>query len=150
MCKFGNARHCFYQEVYIMAVCYNCKTEFTGKFCPTCGAVAQNPAPAGPVQPAPMQAAPRPQPQPVYNNISVPQVVNTTSVGGWIGWMFLCACLPLLGVIIMALAATDPSAKNFAKANLLLIAIGLIISLIILAIAILIPIILGAGAAASY
>jgi len=133
-----------------MAVCYNCKTEFTGKFCPTCGAVAQNPAPAGPVQPAPMQAAPRPQPQPVYNNISVPQVVNTTSVGGWIGWMFLCACLPLLGVIIMALAATDPSAKNFAKANLLLIAIGLIISLIILAIAILIPIILGAGAAASY
>ena len=133
-----------------MAVCYNCKTEFTGKFCPTCGAVAQNPAPAGPVQPAPMQAAPRPQPQPVYNNISVPQVVNTTSVGGWIGWMFLCACLPLLGVIIMALAATDPSAKNFAKANLLLIAIGLIISLIILAIAILIPIILGAGAASSY
>lgn len=133
-----------------MAVCYNCKTEFTGKFCPTCGAVAQNPAPAGPVQPAPMQATPRPQPQPVYNNISVPQVVNTTSVGGWIGWMFLCACLPLLGVIIMALAATDPSAKNFAKANLLLIAIGLIISLIILAIAILIPIILGAGAASSY
>ena len=133
-----------------MAVCYNCKTEFTGKFCPTCGAVAQNPAPAGPVQPAPMQAAPRPQPQPVYNNISVPQVVNTTSVGGWIGWMFLCACLPLLVVIIMALAATDPSAKNFAKANLLLIAIGLIISLIILAIAILIPIILGAGAASSY
>ena len=133
-----------------MAVCYNCKTEFTGKFCPTCGAVAQNPAPAGPVQPAPMQAAPRPQPQPVYDNISVPQVVNTTSVGGWIGWMFLCACLPLLGVIIMALAATDPSAKNFAKANLLLIAIGLIISLIILAIAILIPIILGAGAASSY
>ncbi len=116
-----------------MAVCYNCKTEFTGKFCPTCGAVAQNaPAPA-PMGPAPMPEPPR-APQPVYNNITVPQPTNVTSVGGWIGWMFLCACLPLLGIIIMALAATDPSAKNFAKANLLLIAIILILTLLFFAV----------------
>ena len=76
--------------------------------------------------------------------------MNTTSVGGWIGWMLLIGFLPLIGLIIMALAATDPSAKNFAKANLLVIAIITIIALIITAIAILIPLVLGAGAAASY
>lgn len=106
-----------------MAVCYNCKTEFNGKFCPTCGAAAQ----AGPT---PVQVAPRVAP-PVYTNVSVAPPVASTSVMGWIGWMFLIGCLPLLGLIIMALAATDPSAKNFAKANLLIILILTIISLLI-------------------
>ena len=64
--------------------------------------------------------------------------------------MLLLGFLPLIGLIIMALAATDPSAKNFAKANLLVIAIVTIIALIITAIAILIPLVLGAGAAANY
>jgi len=128
----------FYQEVYIMAVCYNCKTEFTGKFCPTCGAQAQ-------VGPAPVQVAQRVAP-PVYTNVSVAPPVASTSVLGWVGWMFLCACLPVLGVIIMALAATDPSAKNFAKANLLLMLIGLIISLLIVGGMLLLGIGLGAAA----
>ena len=124
-----------------MAVCNNCRTEFTGKFCPTCGASAQ----VGPA-PIPVQAAPRVAP-PVYTNVvAAPPASTATSVWGWIGWMFLIACLPLLGVIIMALAANDESAKNFAKAQLVLMLIGAIIGLIIAAICILIPIIMGASA----
>ncbi|MDO4864196.1 MAG: hypothetical protein Q4A05_08510 [Ruminococcus sp.] len=123
-----------------MAVCYNCKTEFTGKFCPTCGAAAQ----AGPA-PAPVQVAPRVAP-PVYTNVSVAPPATATSVMGWIGWMLLCSCLPVLGVIIMALAATDPSAKNFAKAQLLVMLIVLIISLLIVGGMLLLGIGLGAAA----
>ena len=120
-----------------MAVCYNCKTEFTGKFCPTCGANAQ-------MGPAPVQVAPRVAP-PVYSNVAVAPPAST-SVLGWVGWLFLVGCLPVLGLIIMALAANDPSAKNFAKANLLLLLIGLIISLIVVGGMILLGIGLGATA----
>ena len=112
-------------------ICNNCRTEFTGKFCPTCGTAAQ-------VGPAPVQVAPRMAP-PVYTNVSVAPPVSSTSVLGWIGWMFLCACLPVLGVIIMALAATDQSAKNFAKAQLLLMLIGIIIGVVIFLICLLVP-----------
>ena len=106
-----------------MAVCNNCRTEFTGKFCPTCGAAAQ-------IGPAPVQVAPRMAP-PVYTNVPVAPPVSSTSVLGWIGWMFLIGCLPVLGLVIMALAANDESAKNFAKANLLIMLIVLIISLLV-------------------
>lgn len=107
-----------------MAVCNNCRTEFTGKFCPTCGAAAQ-------IGPAPVQVAPRMAP-PVYTNVPVAPPVSSTSVLGWIGWMFLIGCLPVLGLVIMALAANDESAKNFAKANLLIMLIVLIISLLVI------------------
>ena len=119
----------YYWEVYIMANCYKCGTEYTGKFCPNCGASAAAQQ-MGPTMPAP---------QPLYNNVSVVQPTNTTSVLGWIGWMFLCGCLPLLGVIIMALAVNDPSAKNFAKAQLLIMAICAIIGVVIVLIAMLVP-----------
>ena len=122
-----------------MAVCNNCRTEFTGKFCPTCGAAAQ-------IGPAPVQVAPRMTP-PVYTNVSVAPPVSSTSVLGWIGWMFLCGCLPVLGLVIMALAANDESAKNFAKANLLMMLIVLIISLIAVGAMLLLGI--GLGAASS-
>ena len=125
-----------------MAVCYNCKTEFNGKFCPTCGAVAQ----AGPA-PAPVQVAPRVAPPPVYTNVSVTPASQPTSVLGWIGWMMLIGILPVIGIIIMALASTDPSAKNFAKANLLLMLIALIIALIAVGAMLLLGI--GLGAASS-
>lgn len=66
---------------------------------------------------------------------------------GWIGWMFLIGCLPVLGLVIMALAANDESAKNFAKANLLIMLIVLIISLIAVGAMLLLGI--GLGAASS-
>lgn len=116
-----------------MANCYKCGTEYTGNFCPNCGA---SPAAAAMAQ------------QPVFNNISVVQT-TTTSVGGWIGWMILCAALPLLGVIIMLLASNDPSAKNFAKAQLILYAIATVIAII----GVVLMLVLGisiAGSAPSY
>lgn len=66
---------------------------------------------------------------------------------GWIGWMFLIGCLPVLGLVIMALAANDESAKNFVKANLLIMLIVLIISLIAVGAMLLLGI--GLGAASS-
>ncbi len=122
-----------------MAVCNNCRTEFTGKFCPTCGTAAQ-------VGPAPVRVAPQMAP-PVYTNVVAAPPAASTGVMGWIGWMFLIGCLPVLGLVIMALAANDESAKNFAKANLLLMLIVLIISLIAVGAMLLLGI--GLGAASS-
>ncbi len=120
-------------------ICNNCRTEFTGKFCPTCGTAAQ-------VGPAPVQVAPQMAP-PVYTNVVTAPPVSSTSIMGWIGWMFLIGCLPVLGLVIMALAANDESAKNFAKANLLIMLIVLIISLIAVGAMLLLGI--GLGAASS-
>lgn len=123
-----------------MATCYKCGTDYSGRFCPSCGATTA-PQPVGPVNQAP---------PPVFTNVSVAQPSTETSVMGWIGWMVLLWFLPVLGLIIMALAATDPSAKNFAKANLLVIAIILGIVLIILLLAIVVPLLFAGGMAASY
>lgn len=123
-----------------MAKCYKCGTEYSGRFCPSCGA-SSAPQPMGPVNPIP---------QPVFTNVSVEQPTSSTSVMGWIGWLVLLGFLPVLGLIIMALAATDPSAKNFAKANLLILAIILAVVLIILILAIVIPLLFAGGMAASY
>ncbi len=120
-------------------ICNNCRTEFTGKFCPNCGTAAQ-------VGPAPVQVAPQMAP-PVYTNVVTAPPVSSTSIMGWIGWMFLIGCLPVLGLVIMALAANDESAKNFAKANLLIMLIVLIISLIAVGAMLLLGI--GLGAASS-
>jgi hypothetical protein len=113
-----------------MPHCTNCGTDFTGQFCPNCGTAAPV---SGPV--APNNGAYTPPPanaqRPIYNNISVVQPTNVTSPMGWIGWMLLCSCLPLLGQIIMLLAANDQSAKNFAKAQLILVAVITVISLIV-------------------
>ncbi len=120
-------------------ICNNCRTDFTGKFCPTCGTAAQ-------VGPAPVQVAPQMAP-PVYTNVVTAPPVSSTSIMGWIGWMFLIGCLPVLGLVIMALAANDESAKNFVKANLLIMLIVLIISLIAVGAMLLLGI--GLGAASS-
>ena len=126
-----------------MANCYKCGTQYEGKYCPSCGASA------GASQPVAYNQIPNQAP-PVFHNISVEQPASSTSVMGWIGWMVLLWFLPVLGLIIMALAATDPSAKNFAKANLLVLAIILAVVLIILLLAIVVPLIFAGGMAASY
>ena len=102
-----------------MAVCYKCKTEYSGNFCPSCG--------------APAQAGPTPVPTaPVYTNVTVaPSPAHTTSIMGWIGWLLLISFLPIIGLIIMALAPQDESVKNYAKAGLILTVIAGIIALII-------------------
>ena len=66
-------------------------------------------------------AQPYSQPYSVPNTPAAP---TSTSVGGWIGWFILCSIFPLLGQLIM-LTSKDRSAKNYAKAQLILIAIGI-------------------------
>lgn len=113
------------QEVYIMAICTNCGAPVEGQFCTNCGAAA--PKAAGP---APIPQQNFQNPAPVYNNITVSGSDNATSVGGWIGWMFLLSFFPLIGQIIMLACSKDPSAKNFAKAQLILT--GIILGLFLL------------------
>lgn len=97
-----------------MAICTNCGAPVEGQFCTNCGTAAPKAAGSAPV----------------YNNITVSGSDNATSVGGWIGWMFLLSFFPLIGQIIMLACSKDPSAKNFAKAQLILT--GIILGLFLL------------------
>lgn len=134
-----------------MPICQNCGAELEGKFCTACGAPNPNASAAQTIQPAPMQTPPpvtppiqqplpqqprfNPPPAPIYNNVSVIQQNKVTSTGGWIGWLFLLTLLPLIGHIIMLLCTPDQSAKNFIKAQFVLILIGLLMFLGLLIIA---------------
>ncbi len=77
------------------------------------------------------------QPQYYYPNNNYgtrqPNTPSGTSVGGWIGWLFLCSCLPIIGLIIMMCSAKDESTKNYAKANLIFMVIVLVIYIILFA-----------------
>lgn len=134
-----------------MAKCFNCGREYEGNFCPDCGTENPNAADMPSVSETSQQnySAPPPPPQrytppPVYNNVAVVNNNDVTSVGGWIGWMFLLSLLPLIGVIIMLCCTHDESAKNFAKAQLffMLLGVGIVVLVIILALVL--------GAASSY
>lgn len=116
-----------------MAICTNCGAPVEGKFCTNCGAAAPNAA-----GPASIPQQNFQNPAPVYNNITVSGNDNATGVGGWIGWMFLISFLPIIGHIIMLACSKDPSAKNFAKAQLVLygIVLGLFLLFFILIIVI--------------
>lgn len=125
-----------------MAKCFNCGAEYEGNFCPDCGTENPKAADMPAVSPTPQQnySAPPPPPRaytppPVYNNVAVVNNSNVTSVGGWIGWMFLISLLPFIGIIIMLCCSHDESAKNFAKAQLffMLLAIGIVVLISILA-----------------
>ena len=85
------------------------------KQCPNCGNLLQSPA----TQPA------------TYNGYIPPayQEAPTTSVGAWFGWYLLCAVLPLIGAIILLNVTKDPSAKNFAKLNIILSIIGIVLAI---------------------
>lgn len=53
-----------------------------------------------------------------------------TSVGGWIGWLLLCSFIPLIGQIIVMCCAKDDSTKNWAKAQLIMTVIGVVLVLL--------------------
>ena len=95
--------------------CSQCGSQFEGNFCPDCG------EPSG-------SAAP------VVHEVRIAYPTNPTSTCGWMGWIILCICMPFIGAVVMALVASDQSAKNFAKAILAFWAIGLffVISLAVL------------------
>ena len=77
-------------------------------------------------------AQPYAQSQPYQMPMSAPYV-PPTSVGGWIGWLILCSFFPIIGQLIM-LTSKDQSTKNYAKAQLILtlIAVVLVIFLVVL------------------
>ncbi len=136
------------REVYIMSICKNCGTDFNGQFCPNCG----SPSADAPVDLNKDQnAAPNYGANQGYN---VPQAYNPppiypgnftqqpapTSAWGWFGWMILLGCLPIIGHIIMLLCANDPSAKNFAKMQVTLMCVAVVIALVIVLLAVVLPI----------
>lgn len=87
-------------------------------------------------QPQQQYAPPQQQytpPQPVYPQTDMSDY-QTVSVGGWIGVYFL-SWLPLINLIMLFVWAfsgsTKPSLKNYAKAQLILILIGILLAIII-------------------
>jgi len=107
-----------------MASCPYCTAQIApGLYqCPNCG------SPLTPVDQSmtPMVAQPVMPPQPIYTQqpmypAATEPVVPTRS---WIGYLLLCACMPVLGSIITLCTAKENSVKNFAKAFLILIGIG--------------------------
>lgn len=102
-----------------MAYCQNCGGQIQNgsEYCLSCGARANIYQP--------MHAVPN-------QTVVVNQQQQETTVGGWIGWLLLCSFLPLFGQIIMLCCATDKSAKNYAKANLIFFLIALVLSFLLI------------------
>ncbi len=133
-----------------MAFCTKCGANIPAgiKFCTSCGtpagvplqpvtAVAPAPIPTAyqPVSP-PMPAA-SPQQQPPVMNGNVPQVSGGSSTvmgtGAYIGTMLLFG-LPIIGglaCIIMAFAAGNLNRRNFARAMLVFMIIGFVLSIVL-------------------
>lgn len=99
-----------------MNVCPNCNTTFEGNsgFCPNCGKpVAQN--------------------YPVYGNSAKEEI----SVGGWIG-RSLIPCIPLVGGIVYLIMLfiwsgdqkKEASFRNWAKAQLIIMAVAIVLCII--------------------
>jgi len=121
--------------------CENCGTTISdsAKFCLSCGTPTGTRQPAAPQAPA--YASPQPtytQPaytQPAYSQQKFGQTqgVPPLSVGGYI-WMFLLLCIPIVNVILLLVWSfggnVNQNKKNFARATLLLIVIGVVLSIV--------------------
>ncbi len=134
--------------------CENCGSKLPegAKFCGGCGAktepiqpsntAAAAPAPARPVPPPPAYT-PSVQTAPSYQQAYVHQQQNPAysgqsgceplRVGQYIG-MFLLMCVPILSIILLFMwsfgSSVNPNKKNFARAMLILAAIGIILGII--------------------
>lgn len=128
-----------------MSRCSSCGSEFEGKFCPFCGAVAveESPAIPQPISATEMNSYQQPQngyyqqpqgyaPPPVYNNtFNNVQAEDHTTIGGWIGWLLLCSFLPIIGHIIMLCTAKNKTIKNFVIAQFILLGISIVLTIIL-------------------
>lgn len=131
--------------------CRSCGStlEEGAQFCRTCGAAAAQPAApqqyTAPVAPqpaaqqgyAPPYAAPYspPAPPPAYYAAGAQPVAwAPVGVGEYIGMMFLTA-IPLVGLILLITWAfgsqTNPSKRNYARAILILMVIGIVFSILL-------------------
>ena len=114
-------------------------------FCTSCGAkvITQTPVQPAPA-PAPVQqyAAPAPVQQPVYQAPPVQQVVyaqpmpDTTPLSPWAYILYmLLFSVPILNIIMILIfsfgKSTNMNLKNFAKAYLIIMVVGLIFGVIV-------------------
>ena len=106
-----------------MIICTKCGAQHPDHYtqCPNCGSPLSAPQPAPAVNAGYGGYIP-----PAY------QQAPTTSIGQWFGWWLLCALLPIIGAIITMNVTKDPSVKNFAKVNIILSIIGLVLLIIII------------------
>ena len=117
-----------------MARCTSCGAELPDYYtsCPNCGGtqvVREGAAGVPQAQASYAQPLPTQMGQPV------------TSVKGWIGWVLLCSYVPIIGVIVMLCTVKDPSAKNYAKLQLIMMIIGIVLCALLLLI--LVPALIG-------
>ena len=104
--------------------------------CVNCGAVLDNynqvyPANGSGYSQTYNQPYAQPYQQQAYSVPNSAPYTPPTSVMGWIGWMLLCSLFPLIGQLIM-LTSRDQSAKNFAKAQLILVLLGIILVVVLI------------------
>ena len=117
-------------------ICANCGKELPDgmMFCTECGAKVTEPPKAEPVPQAPPV-----QPQPVYtpppvqpqSAVQSEEKYVKTSTYFWLMFLFGVPVIGFIMTIIMAFAPKNKSLKNFAKAILIWVIVGLILSGII-------------------
>ncbi len=132
-----------------MKTCPKCNTvnNDVNVFCESCGNAlpVENPASQAPEAEAPVQAAPQPQYQayqnvppmyampPQFNENMLPEEYKPVSVGKYIGYGILFS-IPLVGFIMLLVTAfgsnTNKSLKNYARAMLVMYAIGVVLSIV--------------------
>ncbi len=115
-----------------MARCTSCGAELPDYYtsCPNCGGT----------QVVRGTGAPQMQQSASYSQPAMTQTY-VTSFLGWIGWLLLCTFVPIIGQIVMLCVSKDPSAKNYAKLSLILMAILLVLCALLAAI--LVPAMIG-------
>jgi ribosomal protein L40E len=136
------------EEKKMAQFCRSCGStlEEGAQFCRSCGATAVQPAQASqpmaqPVYTPPPYAAPypppapQPVPQPAYYGNNVQQTVwPPVGVGEYIGMMLLTG-IPLVGLILLISWAfgsqTNPSKRNYARAILIVMLIGVALSILL-------------------
>ncbi len=132
--------------------CENCGKNLPegAKFCDGCGAktepaqaayAAAEPAPARPVPPPPAYTPPPAQTAPPYQQAYAPPTPAYSGqpgseplrVGQYIG-MLLLMLVPILSIVLLFMwsfgGSVNPNKKNFARAMLIVSAIGFVFSLI--------------------
>lgn len=128
-----------------MKTCPKCNTlnNDVNVFCESCGNALpnENPAPQAPAQEAPQPQYQQYQPvppmyamPPQFNENMLPEEYKPVSVGKYILYSIIFA-IPIVGFIMLIVTAfsgsTNKSLKNYARAMLVMYAIGIVLGIIL-------------------